>query len=112
MQGIPKQVDWFVAANSLGAHDMLTAEMMGFDWRNVEHLVQAHKRGFMPERKEVNIIGDLDALKRQFVLNRTMWNYPALFAFHSQWATKLVYLSRFSKLIHDVMYLVRKRPID
>ena len=65
----------------------------------------------LPKEEDIEIIGDIDSLKRQFTLKRSFWNYPALVAFQSSRLTHLVYFSRWAKLIHDVMYTFRKRPI-
>lgn len=111
MIGEPLEVNWFVASNSLGAFDVVVSEMMGFKWRKVEHLKMAEKYGFIPAMKDIEIFGDIGALKTKFTLNRNMWNYPALAAFHSKWLTHLLYLSSWAKILHDVMYLFRKRPI-
>ena len=54
----------------------------------------------------------IDALKKKFVLKRNFWNYPALVAFRSKKLTDLVYFSKWAQLIHDIMYTVRKRPIE
>ena len=112
MQGTPTQVNWFVASNSLGAHDLVVSQMMGFEWDQVGHLREAKKRGFLPTEEEIEVDGDIQSLRQRFFLRRTFWNYPALIAFYSLRMTQLVYLSKFSKLIHDVMYFFRKRPID
>lgn len=112
MVGTPVEVDWFVAANNLGAFDIVVSEMMGIDWKTIQHLKEAHKLGFVPERSEIEVIGDLESLKRPFKLRRTFWNYPALIAFKSSYLTHLVYFSRWAKLLHDIMYTFRKRPID
>ena len=112
MVGIPKRVDWFAAANNLGAFDMVVSEMMGFKWRKIRHLKKADEYGFMPKKDQINVIGDLDKLKQPFVLKRDIWNYPALAAFYSSKLTHLFYFSAWSKLLHDIMYTFRKRPID
>jgi uncharacterized protein (DUF362 family) len=112
MVGDPVMIDWFVASNSMGAFDKIVSGMMGFKWRKVKHLKIAEKYGFIPEKEDIRIIGDIELLKRQFILKRNFWNYPALCAFHMKKLTHLVYLSRWAKLIHDVMYTVRKKPID
>ena len=111
MMGDPVEVNWFVAANSLGAFDQVVSGMMGFDWRRIGHLKMAEKYGFMPGRNEIQIIGDPDSLRREFTLKRDFWNYPALAAFHSRKLTHLVYFSMWAKLLHDVMYTFRKRSI-
>lgn len=111
MVGHPIEIDWFVASNSLGAFDKIVSEMMGFDWSKVGHLEMADRYGFIPNRKDIKIVGDIDHLKRKFVLKRNIWNYPALAAFRSKRLTYLFYLSRWAKLLHDIMYMVRKRPL-
>ena len=112
MVGDPVEIDWFVASNSLGAFDMVVSEMMGFNWRRIGHLKMAAKYGFIPKREDTEIIGDMSSLKRRFVLRRSFWNYPALVAFHSRTLTQIVYMSRWAKFLHDVMYTFRKRPIE
>lgn len=111
MVGDAVEVNWFAASNSLGAFDMLVSEMMGFDWRKVGHLRMAEKYGFVPRREDIHIIGDIEALTRKFTLKRDLWNYPALAAFHSKSLTQFVYLSKWAKLVHDIMYTFRKKPI-
>ncbi len=112
MNGVPIEVNWFAASNSLGAIDMIISEMMGFDWKTVGHLKKAEKFGFMPKRNSIKIIGNMDKLKHKFTLRRNVWNYPALIAFHSKNLTHLFYFSVLAKLLHDIMYSIRKRPIS
>jgi hypothetical protein len=112
MDGDPVEVNWFVASNSLGAFDMVVSDVMGFDWRRIGHLKMAEKYGFIPGRNEIQIIGDPDSLRRKFTLKRNFWNYPALAAFHSRKLTHLFYFSVWAKLLHEVMYTFRKRPIE
>jgi uncharacterized protein (DUF362 family) len=111
MMGDPVEVNWFVASNSLGVFDMVVSEMMGFDWRRIGHLKMAEKYGFMPIKDEIKIIGDPKSLRRKFTLKRNFWNYPALAAFRSKKLTHFFYFSMWAKLLHDVMYTFRKRPI-
>jgi hypothetical protein len=112
MVGDPLEVNWFAASNSLGAFDSIISEMMGFDWRQIKHLKMASQYGYVPSRDDIDIIGDIESLRTRFVLKRNFWHYPALAAFHSKSLTNLFYFSRFSKILHDVMYTFRKRPID
>ena len=104
-------MNWFVASNSLGAFDMIVSEMMGFNWQKVGHLKMAERYGYMPKRADIKIIGNIDSLKRKFALKRNFWNYPALMAFHSRKLTHLFYFSMWAKVLHDIMYTFRKRPI-
>ena len=112
MVGNPIGVNWFVASNSLGAFDMIVSEMMGFDWEKIGHLKMASRYGLLPKRETIDIIGDIQSLRRQFTLKRDYWNYPALAAFHSKQLTYLCYFSRWAKLLHDIMYSFRERPIN
>ena len=111
MVGNPVEVNWFVASNSLGAFDMIVSEMMGFDWRKIGHLKIADRYGFMPKREEIEVLGDIGSLKKIFVLKRDFWNYPALAAFHSKKLTHLFYFSKWAKLLHNIMYTFREKPI-
>ncbi len=112
MVGRAIEVNWFVASNSLGAFDVVVSEMMGFNWRDIGHLREAANLGFIPDRKEIKIMGDLEPLKRDFSLKRNFWNYPALLAFNSKQLTHFFYFSSYAKILHDIMYLFRKRPLD
>ena len=112
MNGDPIEVNWFAASNSLGAMDMVISDMMGFDWHKVGHLKFAQQYGFMPDEQDIEIIGEKNALKRKFRLKRNFWNYPALIAFHSKKLTSFFYFSKWAKLLHNLMYSVRKRPIN
>jgi uncharacterized protein (DUF362 family) len=112
MAGKPVELNWFAASNSLGAFDMVISGMMGFDWKKIGHMKNAEKAGYMPLTGVIDVKGDLNSMKRKFKLKRNFWNYPALAAFHSQKLTYLFYLSGWSKLLHDIMYSIRKRPIS
>lgn len=111
MTGNPVELNWFAASNSLGAFDLIVSELMGFEWQKVGHLKMAHKYGFIPNREDIEILGDPNKLKRKFSLNRTFWNYSALAAFKSKQLTYLFYLSKYAKLLHNIMYTFRKKPI-
>jgi len=112
MMGQAVEVNWFVASNSLGAFDAVVSEMMGFNWKDIEHLREAANLGFIPNQKEISVIGDLKPLKRNFLLKRNFWNYPALLAFNSKQLTHFFYFSSYAKILHDIMYLFRKKNID
>ena len=112
MAGIPVVLNWFAASNSLGAFDVLVSEMMGVNWKSIGHLRMADKYGYIPSCDKIQVIGDHIAMSRKFTLNRTSWNYPALAAFRSKPLTYLFYFSKISKLLHDIMYTFRKKPIS
>jgi len=112
MAGKPVEVNWFVASNSLGAFDAVVSEMMGFNWRDIGHLREAANLGFIPDLKEIMVIGNIESLEKKFILKRNFWNYPALLAFNSKRLTHFFYFSSYAKILHDIMYLFRKRPLD
>jgi len=111
MVGDPIEVNWFAVSNSLGAFDIVLATMMGFNWKKINHLKNAVQEGLSPDFAEIEIIGNLNSLQKKFRLKREIWAYPALFAFKSQKLTHLFYISKYAKLLHDIMYTFRKRPI-
>ena len=112
MAGKPVEVNWFVASNSLGAFDTVVSGMMGFNWRDIGHLREAANLGLIPSPEKIEGIGDVESLKKKFILKRDIWNYPALLAFNSKQLTHFFYFSKFAKFLHDIMYLFRKRPLD
>lgn len=110
--GEPVRVNWFAASNSPGAFDMIVSEMMGFNWKKIGYLKMAERYGYMPEKEDIKIVGDIDSLKRKFTLKRNFWNYPALAAFNSRTLTHLFYISRWANPLHNIMYTFRKKPIS
>ena len=88
------------------------SEMMGLRWEKIRHIKMADESGFIPKKEDTKIVGDIGPLQKNFVLHRNFWNYPALLAFHSQRLTHLFYLSKYSKVLHDIMYTFRKKPIQ
>lgn len=111
MDGTVVDLNWFVAANNLGAFDCTVAGMMGFDWKRVQHLKIADRYGLIPLTNEITVVGEPGILGRQFRLRRELWNYPALAAFHSKQLTQFFYLSGYADFLHEVMYTFRKRPL-
>lgn len=105
------EVNWFAASNSLAAFDAIISEMMGFKWNEIGHLKVAEKYGYLPKKEDIELIGDIDSLRFKFSLRRGFWHYPALVAFQSKHLTNFCYLSSYAKIIHDIMYLFRKRPM-
>jgi len=109
--GEPVDLGWFAASNSPGAFDMVVSGMMGFSWESIRHLRKAGEYGLLPPADAIEVIGNTDSLARRFVLRRNPWNYPALAAFHSRRLTQLFYFSGWAKGLHNLMYLVRRKPM-
>jgi uncharacterized protein (DUF362 family) len=109
--GQPVLTNWFVASNSIGAFDTEIAALMGINWKTIKYLRQAQRNGLVPEKSRIRVERRQSIKSRRFVLNRTFWNYPALYAFRSQVLTWIVYDSALSKSLHNLMYLFRSKPI-
>lgn len=107
----PVELGWFAASNSLGAHDRIITEIMGFRWKSIRHLKIAERYGYIPSDREIEMTGNKN-VSHKFTLKRSLWNIPALIAFRSKWLTDVFYMSPFAKPLHTLMYLVRKKPID
>jgi uncharacterized protein (DUF362 family) len=105
-------VNWFAAANSLCVFDSIISEMMGFKWKTIRYLKVAERYGYLPQKEDIELIGDISSLSFKFSLRRGFWQYPALIAFKSRYLTNFFYLSNYAKIMHDIMYSFRKRPID
>jgi hypothetical protein len=86
--------------------------MMGFDWEKIGYLKVAKKYGYLPKKEDIELIGDINSLSFKFALRRGFWQYPALIAFKSRYLTNFFYLSNYAKIMHDIMYIFRKRPIE
>lgn len=111
MEGEVVEVNWFAASNSLGAFDATVANLMGFEWGSIPYLRVAAQYGLIPPRSEIEVIGRPDTLRRKFHLKRGFWHYPALVAFGSKHLTHFFYLSKYAKVMHDIMYTFRERAI-
>ena len=100
MVGQPVEINWFVASNSLGAFGAVVSEMMGFNWKNIGHLREAANLSFIPNPEEIKVIGNIESLKKKFILKRDIWNYPALLAFNSE---RLTYFFIFLNMLRFSM---------
>lgn len=96
------EVNWFVASNSLGTFDIAISKMMGLNWKSIEHLREAVNLGFISDPKGIKVIGDMEHLKKKFILKRNIWNYPALLAFNSK---KLTHFFIFLNILRFFMIL-------
>ncbi len=58
--------------------------------RKIKHLKVAADSGYIPDRKTIEINGDLEKLKTKFISKREGWDYPAFFGFSSKILTWLL----------------------
>jgi uncharacterized protein (DUF362 family) len=113
MVGEPVRTDLVIAANDLGAGDLVCCEIMGIDPHRVRHLRLAQREGIMPRLlKEVALNQDLAVFQtHRFHLKRSLINWIALAAFHSDLLTRFFYDSIFAGPLHKVLYAIRKNPL-
>jgi len=113
MIGQPVQLDLLIAADDVGAGDLACCEIMGIDPQRIAHLRLAKYEKMMPcSLKEVDLNQSLEAFKtHRFRLRRSVINYIALAAFHSQFGTQLLYDSIAAGPIHRVLYAIRKNRL-
>jgi uncharacterized protein (DUF362 family) len=114
MDGDPIKVD-LIIGGGVGAASLVCCEIMSIDARKVAHLRLAQKINMMPQAMDdVSLnVETFDPFKREkLYVQRTLINWLALIAFHSNFLTRLLYDSKWANLIHESLYLVRGRPKD
>lgn len=115
MTGDPVQMNLIIAATDVGAFDLYVSELMGFDWRRVQHLRHAVRSGDMPStfNQIVFNIHPAQARTHIFQLERTLRNWIALAGFHSRFVTWLGYESWFGRVVlHAILYAIAGKPVS
>ncbi len=109
MIGKPVRMDLLIAADNLGVGDLACCHIMGINPRRVRHLRLAQQVGMMPRSlNEVDLSQPLEPFRtHRFQMHRSLINYIALAAFHSQIGTRLFYDSPVSNLLHRMLYSIR-----
>lgn len=112
MYGDPVHTDMIIAANDIGAFELVTCNLMGVDPNKIPYLAAAKREGILPSSlDEISINNDLQKfITQKFCLKRTFWNWLALAAFNNYFLTKLVYDSFMAGPIHKVLYAIRGKP--
>jgi uncharacterized protein (DUF362 family) len=112
MDGDPVRMDLIIAANDIGAGDLVCCEIMNIDPNKVKHFRLARKEGMFPSSLEEIYLNDRieNFNGRRFHLERTLMHWITLAAFNSRWGTKLVYDSPLAGPLHHVLYAIRGRP--
>jgi uncharacterized protein (DUF362 family) len=102
-----------VAADDVGAGDLVCCTIMDVEPRRVAHLRLAQRLGLMPRTlAEIRLNLAPETLpRRAFRMQRTLINYVALAAFHSNALTRLFYDSTAADPMHRVLYAIRRNRL-
>lgn len=108
--GIPKKLGILMASNNVLANDMVATEIMGFDWKEIDHVRTATERGIGPSCvDEIDVVGeDLDSVKTvfeppasDFISNGERW------LLKHQILSKIVYLSPLFTTMKKTAWTIR-----
>lgn len=109
IEGIPLPLGWLAGCDDVWAADVALAGIMGFNTRDIPYLRYALERGITPDSHAEDWA---DYRDDRFFLSLNIWNRAARLAWHSSRLNHLVYFSRASNVLHQVMYRVRRAPED
>jgi len=110
MTGIPIEMNLLIVSNDIGAGSYVCCEIMGVDPMSIRHFRLAQQEGMFPQ-STVDFVANQpwERFRRHhFHLQRTLLNWIALAAFHSDLATRLLYASPFAGPLHSVLYTIRR----
>ena len=109
--GIPKRLGIIIVSNNVLANDMIGTEIMGFDWREIDHIRRAAERGIGPSSiDEIEIVGeDLNAIRTSFdpPANDIISNGERWLMKHTT-LSKIVYLSPLFRILKRTAWIIRK----
>jgi uncharacterized protein (DUF362 family) len=114
MNGDAIPMNLIIASNDIGAGSFVCCQIMNVDSKKIKHFSVARKEGLFPSSSEDFILNDnIENFNgRKFHLERTLINWMALAAFNSHLGTKLVYDSWLAGPIHQVLYMIRGKPVE
>jgi uncharacterized protein (DUF362 family) len=113
IEGEALRLNWISACDNLWLNDRLVCDLMGFDWRSIDHLRFAARQGLMPNPEQCRVSAQFGSFKDdRFYLKRNMWNWAAKATWYSPRLNHLVYFSKASGILHRIMYSIRKKPAE
>ena len=112
MRGDAIELNWLCVTDDLGAGARLACEQMGVPLDSVKHLRYAESRGLIPALDDIEIMGDVPGAAPRFFLKRAWTDYPGLLAFNNERLAHLAYFSRWSRVLHRILYLFREPFYD
>lgn len=109
MRGDPVRLGWICVTNDIGAGARIGCELMRVQVRSVSHLRYAESQGLVPKLDEIELNTDLEPYRGPgFHLRREWTDIPGLMAFRSSTLANLAYFSRWSGVLHRILYKFRE----
>ena len=113
MRGEVVELNWLCVTDHLGAGARIACSLMGIDPLKIKHLRYARTVGNLPDLDQIDLNRPLDDFRGPtFYLKRSWTDYPGFLAFNSARLAHLAYFSRWSKLLHKILYLFREPFYD
>ncbi len=108
MYGIAKRLNLLLASNNPVVADALGTRLMGFDPRDIEHIVLAEREGLgITDLTKVNLNDDWKQYQQDFSVNKTFVDHLSGLLFKSDSLAKLVMDSPLSPPIYKLVALLR-----
>lgn len=113
MAGRPIPMNLVIAANDIGAGDLVCCKIMKIDPMRVRHFRVAHEEGMFPWTLDGILVNqDWQVFsEHQFRLRRTLLNWFGLLAFNSKTVLKVTHDSALGDSLHKVLYSVRRNRL-
>lgn len=113
MVGEPVFMDLLMVSNDIGAGDVACCRIMGVDSNRITHLRYAREAGVLSDADEDATfnIDPATMARHTFRVRRNLVSYLELASFHSSAVTKLLFRGPVGRLIHSVLYAIRKNAV-
>jgi uncharacterized protein (DUF362 family) len=109
LRGDPVRLGWVCVTNDIGAGARLGCELMGVPLEKVGHLRYAESQGLIPTLDEIELNTELEPFRGPvFYLRRDWTDLPGLMAFQNSALAHIAYFSRWSALLHRLLYKFRE----
>lgn len=113
LRGEAVELNWLCVADDLGAGARIACSLMGLKPEQISHLRHAQSVGMLPALHEIDLNVPLSDFKGpKFYLQRRWTDYPGVLAFKNPKLAHLAYFSRWSHLLHRLLYLFREPFYD
>lgn len=112
MYGDVVEMNALLAADSVGAADLIGCQLMHVDPLSIPHLRFARRCGLLPLPEEITVNADPRTINHhRFAVKRSVFDRGAAMVARSSFATWLVYLSPLSALKNWILRQVRGTPL-
>ena len=113
IMGDPVRLDLVLAADAVGAMDVVLCRIMGIEWRCVRHLRVASLHGWVPPDDQIMCNVPPESYRKLvFHYCPTLRSRVVAWAFDRPWAIRLFWDSWFADQFHRVLYALAGNPVD